>query len=357
VVGIALSGGGIRSATFCLGVFQALAQVGRLAGIDYISTVSGGGYFGSFLGRLYQRRQIENGEQVRSLLDPTASPAQRPAAIPDVVGWLRENGRYLSPSGAGDLLINAAIMLRNWVTIQVVLASFILLVLVSGQLPRLALELWTSGASAVQPSAAGCRDVPCGSSWLWWSQWIVVPGFTLVWWAAPFAWAFWLIGRSKHRRIVEWPVWGLVLTAVVAAGLLVQGKPFVWVGIGVLVAIGVTVIAWAVAQYKARSNPADFPSRESQRVFEIDRQRNFLSLQLKVALVTTGGLLAFALVDSVGQTLYLVGMRSPGNPFKYLYSLLTRPCWPERLLSRSASPSRWPVGRTEAGYGCPWRRC
>jgi len=197
VVGVALSGGGIRSATFCLGVFQALAQVGRLAGIDYISTVSGGGYFGSFLGRLYQRRQIENGEQVRSLLDPTASPAQRPAAIPDVVGWLRENGRYLSPSGAGDLLINAAIMLRNWVTILVVLASFVLLVLMSAQLFRLALEQWVSGASAAQPSAAGCRDLPCGSSWLWWSPWIVVPGLTLVWWAVPFAWAFSLTGSMS----------------------------------------------------------------------------------------------------------------------------------------------------------------
>lgn len=85
VVGVALSGGGIRSATFCLGVFQALAQVGGLAGIDYISTVSGGGYFGSFLGRLYQRREIENGEQVRSLLDPTAP--RRPSGPPPFPTW------------------------------------------------------------------------------------------------------------------------------------------------------------------------------------------------------------------------------------------------------------------------------
>ena len=68
--GVALSGGGIRSATFCLGVFQALAQLGRLAGIDYISTVSGGGYFGAFLGRLYRRSEIQNGEQVLIAPDP-----------------------------------------------------------------------------------------------------------------------------------------------------------------------------------------------------------------------------------------------------------------------------------------------
>jgi hypothetical protein len=104
-------------------VFQALAQLGRLVGVDYISTGSGGGHFGSFLGRLYQRRKIENAEEVRRLLDPTAPSAQRPALIPDVIAWLRENGRYLSPNGASDLLIGAAIMLRSWVTIQVVVLS------------------------------------------------------------------------------------------------------------------------------------------------------------------------------------------------------------------------------------------
>jgi hypothetical protein len=42
--GIGLSGGGIRSATFCLGVLQALAQMDLLRRFDYISSVSGGGY-------------------------------------------------------------------------------------------------------------------------------------------------------------------------------------------------------------------------------------------------------------------------------------------------------------------------
>ena len=47
--GVALSGGGIRSATFSLGVLQALAKSGFLEKIDYLSTVSGGGYIGSSL--------------------------------------------------------------------------------------------------------------------------------------------------------------------------------------------------------------------------------------------------------------------------------------------------------------------
>src|SRR4051794_35726653 len=47
--GIGLSGGGIRSATFCLGVLQALAEKGLLRRFDYISSVSGGGYIATSL--------------------------------------------------------------------------------------------------------------------------------------------------------------------------------------------------------------------------------------------------------------------------------------------------------------------
>ena len=46
---IAISGGGIRSATFALGVLAALARRNLLYQFDYLSTVSGGGYLGSFL--------------------------------------------------------------------------------------------------------------------------------------------------------------------------------------------------------------------------------------------------------------------------------------------------------------------
>lgn len=50
--GLALSGGGIRSATFAMGVIVALSKRGLLPQFDYLSTVSGGGYAGSFLTQL-----------------------------------------------------------------------------------------------------------------------------------------------------------------------------------------------------------------------------------------------------------------------------------------------------------------
>lgn len=49
LVGLSLSGGGIRSATTNLGILQALSKMGILPLVDYISTVSGGGYIGSCL--------------------------------------------------------------------------------------------------------------------------------------------------------------------------------------------------------------------------------------------------------------------------------------------------------------------
>ena len=46
---LCISGGGIRSATFALGILQGLARFGLLEKFHYLSTVSGGGYIGSWL--------------------------------------------------------------------------------------------------------------------------------------------------------------------------------------------------------------------------------------------------------------------------------------------------------------------
>lgn len=51
LMGLAFSGGGIRSATFNLGVLQALAKFGLLRQFDYLSSVSGGGYIAAWLHR------------------------------------------------------------------------------------------------------------------------------------------------------------------------------------------------------------------------------------------------------------------------------------------------------------------
>jgi predicted acylesterase/phospholipase RssA len=47
-LGLALSGGGMRSANFCIGVLHGLEQLNVLSNVDVISSVSGGGYAASW---------------------------------------------------------------------------------------------------------------------------------------------------------------------------------------------------------------------------------------------------------------------------------------------------------------------
>lgn len=65
LVGLALSGGGIRSATFCLGLLQGLHKLKLLRIFDYLSTVSGGGYVGGWWSAWLAREQLssEMGEE------------------------------------------------------------------------------------------------------------------------------------------------------------------------------------------------------------------------------------------------------------------------------------------------------
>ena len=67
-MGLALSGGGIRSASYSLGVIQALAYRGALPNVDYLSTVSGGGYIGASL--TYLLHQSSSGAGVAGCKSP-----------------------------------------------------------------------------------------------------------------------------------------------------------------------------------------------------------------------------------------------------------------------------------------------
>lgn len=62
---LCFSGGGIRSATFGLGIVQALARHKLLDKFDYLSTVSGGGYLGSWLSAWVLREKLSCGVPVQ----------------------------------------------------------------------------------------------------------------------------------------------------------------------------------------------------------------------------------------------------------------------------------------------------
>jgi predicted acylesterase/phospholipase RssA len=113
LMGIALSGGGIRSATFSLGVLQALAKNDILKKMDYLSTVSGGGYIGSSLSWwLHKCSNVGLGPSdfpFGSDREPdtaTDTPAQKR------LRHLSQHGKYLTPGEGITLLSGVAIVLR-----------------------------------------------------------------------------------------------------------------------------------------------------------------------------------------------------------------------------------------------------
>ena len=117
---LCLSGGGIRSAAFCLGVLQALAGKGMLRQFDYLSTVSGGGFIGGWLQVL-----IREQGGVGSAEDAIKRP--RPA----VVRRLRAYTNYLTPQTgplSTDTWAAIVLYLRNLLINWAVFAPLFLLI-------------------------------------------------------------------------------------------------------------------------------------------------------------------------------------------------------------------------------------
>jgi hypothetical protein len=115
LTGLALSGGGIRSAVFCLGVIQALAKNGVLKNLDYLSTVSGGGYIGCSLTWL-TRQVLLFGTDAHNLPFGIDNPLQPPPKSPSgtrLLAYMRRHGSYLDPGGYLSLLSGVAVVLRG----------------------------------------------------------------------------------------------------------------------------------------------------------------------------------------------------------------------------------------------------
>jgi len=126
---LCLSGGGIRSATFNLGVLQTLARIGLLGKFDYLSSVSGGGYIASWLRAWMHRRGVA--EVVREL-GKGARGADPLNIEPKPVVNLREYSNYLTPAVglfSGDTWSAAATIVRNlllnWLVLIPLLAAVV----------------------------------------------------------------------------------------------------------------------------------------------------------------------------------------------------------------------------------------
>ena len=171
-VGLALSGGGIRSATFCLGVVQVLSERGLMKDIDYMSTVSGGGYTGSFISSL-----IGSGIDFDQLARPFGPDT-------NAVRHIRQNAKYFS---AVDLK-------QRWM-------------MVTGTVAGLVLN-WLAPLAVVSLLAICASNIHFGSD-----SWAAATSGLMV---------FTLLAIILHGIAIRWwaGVWTRVLVASCAAGII-----------------------------------------------------------------------------------------------------------------------------------------
>ena len=155
---LCLSGGGVRSAAFCMGVIQGLARRGLLSQFHYLSTVSGGGYIGSWLTAWAHRRAMARPDdpardpELTAFEEVEAEVARRPPhALHEVgpIAWLRRNQRYLTPRAgvlSGDLWAGAALFLRDLLLNWLVFLPAVMAVLLVPRLLQMQLVWWAGYA-------------------------------------------------------------------------------------------------------------------------------------------------------------------------------------------------------------------
>ena len=359
--GVSLSGGGIRSATFCLGVLQALSrarapetvplaygsgtagpdgapapapETSLLGQVDYLSTVSGGGYVGTFFaslfvpGRAIPLIQSSAGAAgtpapAPTLADEAASAANaydtlrhepdrlRAATIHAASGaqramrWLRENGRYLAPSSAGDLLYGAATVMRAWCGLHLVLGLALLVALAVLNLVKNALLYganqaeWTKFIVTLQKPGEWLAHVSLSGLWMF-------PALVLLAWALPCGCAYWItyppagrdLNHEARQSALYWLGYlGCALLLGIAAWLAVRlargWSPDGW---------GPAATPFALVLAEMLAGALWFLAARGERSFA--GLRVCLTRQLTRALKLIGVLAFLALVDTLARTLY-----------------------------------------------------
>jgi hypothetical protein len=122
-VGLALSGGGVRSATFSLGVLVALARRNVLPQIDYLSTVSGGGFAGAFLTAYLNGGDEPDRRADGAGLERDAFPFRREDGEAEALRFIRHRIRYLAAASHREAARVAAAQLQGLTVTVTLLAA------------------------------------------------------------------------------------------------------------------------------------------------------------------------------------------------------------------------------------------
>lgn len=278
IVGLALSGGGIRSATLGLGVLQAMAGRNRLREIDFLSTVSGGSYIGSFLGRLFTR-----------LADSVTDPAGRVQEIiadatSPQVWWLRRYANYLGGEGRSDLLNNLGVIWRNLLSVYLVLGSLFLALFTGLR--------WLTLDSTV-PLLRGWSVSP------WWWLPLTVLGL----WVVPSGLGFWLAARARSTASISALAllgWLALIGAAIWAFRLPGGLPYASGALALL------LLAWLWQEAVHWRMP-----REASPDARASMVRNRLSQALGSGLLFLLACLLWVVLDSLAHTALADDMMAP----------------------------------------------
>lgn len=272
--GLALSGGGIRSATFSLGLLRGLSSLGLLQKIDYLSTVSGGGYSGAFYCGLFAKRGA-----TAAILDMTR-PATGETHPDDLLGrhdarkalaYLRQSGRYLTPSGGRDFVYALAMLARNWLALTLVLGMAI----VCAEMVLDWIRHLLIGSQGVVAGLHQPQWLQLARQFYWISPLVLlVPVLGAVIFAA--GWAYWLTVATtpaKWKQGEKPAIWPLsppfvgsllisVVTGAAVVGLIPQVDLLVKQICGVVLVLALLALAmWMVASWpEPRSRQAVSPS-------------------------------------------------------------------------------------------------
>ncbi len=302
LMGLAFSGGGIRSATFNLGILQALAKLKLLRYFDYLSTVSGGGYIGSWLS-MWMTRESGNENQpgergIRKIEEILAASADEEPhhEEPPQITFLRRYSNYLTPRNrffSGDTWTSISTYIRN---------SFLILLLL----------LFTLSAGLLFP-----RWIPALSSWLSEttkrSYSIAIAGGVLLALAMAYISANLAVISAGVRRGKFYPRYATlpyVQFSIILPTLLAAWLTSLWLGLSNLaagdgnsawrgllwmLAVGVLYIAlcaigWLFGQWRQKTGQA----------FKLSR-RDFDQLIWAFPAGAVGGLLAYGMAQWMGN--------------------------------------------------------
>jgi choline dehydrogenase-like flavoprotein len=321
VTGVGLSGGGIRSATLNLGVLQALAKNGWLPGIDFLSTVSGGGYIGAFLGRSFDHLRAKQSTEPEDTT-PRSGPERvaKELTNPDssAIAWLRKSGKYLAPQGQSDAFLNLAVYVRNFLSVHFVIGM--LLFALFGLANALRYGVF-------DPATAGLGLVPMETTELplghllqallgpFYNPWFVLAEFLFLFLVLPRMLGYWVVSQDRHERFQSPPLLIMFILGAVLCFLGVYNgltfEPLI-LGLALFSSLVQVELTWRRGRILEEATGSG--GVEAQRL----RTRNTLTFDLGLALALTGAAVGFAIVDALGHGLqqWLVeGNRSYAKAF------------------------------------------